>query len=129
VTVSEASKYISRLAQTNERGVDERRVMNEFIDIRGERENNLKDVSLRVPKRKITDFTGVSGSGKSSIVFDYTLLRLRFSRVGKPHAGYPNAFSFNDPQGMCSECSGLGKKVGVASDDFIDKSKSLKEGP
>src|SRR5579872_3005097 len=44
--------------------------MNEFIDIRGARENNLKDVSLRVPKRQITIFTGVSGSGKSSIVFD-----------------------------------------------------------
>ena len=44
--------------------------MNEFIEIRGARENNLKDVSLRVPKRQITIFTGVSGSGKSSIVFD-----------------------------------------------------------
>jgi excinuclease UvrABC ATPase subunit len=38
-----------------------------FIEIRGARENNLKDVSLRAPKRKITIFTGVSGSGKSSI--------------------------------------------------------------
>ena len=42
----------------------------EFIAIRGARENNLKDVTLRIPKRKITVFTGVSGSGKSSIVFD-----------------------------------------------------------
>jgi len=42
----------------------------EFIEIRGARENNLKGVTLRVPKRKITVFTGVSGSGKSSIVFD-----------------------------------------------------------
>src|SRR5438105_15117172 len=42
----------------------------EYIEIRGARENNLKDVSLRIPKRKITIFTGVSGSGKSSIVFD-----------------------------------------------------------
>ncbi len=163
--------------------------MNEFIEIRGARENNLKDVSLRIPKRQITIFTGVSGSGKSSIVFDtiateaqrqlyenfslfirsflprypppeadavenlsmavivdqkrlgggshstvgtvtdiYTLLRLLFSRIGQPHVGYSNAFSFNDPQGMCPECSGLGKKVGVVSDDFIDLSKSLKEG-
>jgi len=45
-------------------------VMNEFIEIRGARENNLHDVSLRIPKRQITIFTGVSGSGKSSIVFD-----------------------------------------------------------
>ena len=44
----------------------------EYIEIRGARENNLKNVSLRVPKRKITIFTGVSGSGKSSIVF-YTI--------------------------------------------------------
>jgi excinuclease UvrABC ATPase subunit len=44
--------------------------MNEFIDIRGARENNLKDISLRVPKRQITIFTGVSGFGKSSIVVD-----------------------------------------------------------
>src|SRR6186713_820252 len=42
----------------------------EYIEIRGARENNLKNVSLRIPKRKITVFTGISGSGKSSIVFD-----------------------------------------------------------
>ena len=42
----------------------------EYIEIRGARENNLKDVSLRLPKRKITVFTGVSGSSKSSMVFD-----------------------------------------------------------
>jgi excinuclease UvrABC ATPase subunit len=42
----------------------------EYIEIRGARENNLKEVSIKVPKRKITIFTGVSGSGKSSIVFD-----------------------------------------------------------
>jgi excinuclease UvrABC ATPase subunit len=42
----------------------------EYIQIRGARENNLKNISLSIPKRKITIFTGVSGSGKSSIVFD-----------------------------------------------------------
>src|SRR5260370_17325343 len=42
----------------------------EYIEIRGARENNLKNISLRIPKRKITIFTGVAGSGKSSIVFD-----------------------------------------------------------
>lgn len=42
----------------------------EYIEIRGARENNLKDVTLKIPKRKITIFTGVSGSGKSSLVFD-----------------------------------------------------------
>src|SRR5918994_5609418 len=147
----------------------------EYIELHGARENNLKNVNLRIPKRKITIFTGVSGSGKSSIVFDtianesqrllnenfsmfirsflprypqpdadaienlsmaivvdqkrlgggshstvgtitdiYTVLRLLFSRLGEPHVGYSNAFSFNDPQGMCPECNGLGKKVGVA---------------
>ena len=44
--------------------------MQEYIEIRGARENNLKDVSIKIPKRKITIFTGVSGSGKSSLVFD-----------------------------------------------------------
>ncbi len=161
----------------------------EYIEIRGARENNLKDVSLRIPKRQITIFTGVSGSGKSSIVFDtvasearrqlnetfstfvrnflpryaqpevdaienlsmaivvdqkrlgggshstvgtitdiYALLRLLFSRVGQPYAGNRNVFSFNDPQGMCPECNGLGHKIGVDLDLFLDTSKSLNEG-
>ena len=42
----------------------------EYITLRGVRENNLKDITVQIPKRKITVFTGVSGSGKSSIVFD-----------------------------------------------------------
>jgi excinuclease ABC A subunit len=161
----------------------------EFIEIRGARENNLKNVSLRIPKRKITVFTGVSGSGKSSIVFDtiateaqrqlyenfsmfvrnflpryaqpdadsienlsmaiavdqkrlgggshstvgtitdiYTVLRLLFSRVGEPFVGYSNVFSFNDPQGMCPECNGLGRKLQPIAKKFYDPSKSLNEG-
>ena len=44
--------------------------MTEYITVAGARENNLKSVSLRIPKRQITVFTGVSGSGKSSLVFD-----------------------------------------------------------
>src|SRR5215207_9223685 len=160
----------------------------EYIEIHGARENNLKNVSLRIPKRKITIFTGVSGSGKSSIVFDtiateaqrqlyenfslfvrnflpkypqpeadaienlsmaviyqkrlgggststvgtttdiYALLRLLYSRLGQPFVGFSNAFSFNDPQGMCPECNGLGRKLGVVADSFLDRSKSLNEG-
>jgi excinuclease UvrABC ATPase subunit len=161
----------------------------EYIEIHGARENNLKNVSLRIPKRKITIFTGVSGSGKSSIVFDtiateaqrqlyetfsmfvrnflpryaqpeadsienldmaiavdqkrlgggshstvgtitdiYTVLRLLFSRVGKPFVGYSNVFSFNDPQGMCPECNGLGHKLQPIPEKFYDPSKSLREG-
>jgi len=161
----------------------------EYIEIRNARENNLKSVSLRIPKRKITIFTGVSGSGKSSLVFDTLaneaqrllfenfsmfvrnflprypkpdadsienlsmavvvdqkhlgggshstvgtvtdiapVLRLLFSRLGQPHAGYANAFSFNDPQGMCPECSGRGRRIGVDPERLIDRSKSLREG-
>lgn len=161
----------------------------EFIEIRGARENNLKNVSLRIPKRKITVFTGVSGSGKSSIVFDTIatesqrllnenfstfvrtflprlpqpdadaienlsmavvvdqkrlgggahstvgtvtdispVLRLLYSRVGRPHVGPASAFSFNDPQGMCVECNGTGRRLGVDLDRALDKSKSLNEG-
>ncbi len=161
----------------------------EYIEIRGARENNLKNVSLRIPKRKITIFTGVSGSGKSSIVFDTianesqrllsenfsmflrgfmprypqpdadalenlsmavvvdqkrlgggshstvgtvtditTILRLLFSRVGKPQIGHASMFSFNDPAGWCPECEGLGRKVGPVVEKMVDMSRSLNEG-
>jgi excinuclease UvrABC ATPase subunit len=161
----------------------------EYIEIHGARENNLKNVSLRIPKRKITIFTGVSGSGKSSIVFDTiatesqrllnenfsmfvrnflpkysqpdadsienlsmsivvdqkrmgggshstvgtvtdinTILRLMFSRIGQPHIGPSNVFGFNDPKGMCPNCNGLGRKLDVDLDKFLDTSKSLNEG-
>ena len=161
----------------------------EYIEIRGARENNLKNISLRIPKRKITIFTGVSGSGKSSIVFDtvatearrqmnenfsmfiraflprysqpdadaienlsmpivvdqkrlgggshstvgtitdiYSVLRRLYSHIGKPYVGHSNVFSFNDPKGMCPNCNGLGRKMGVDLDLFLDKSKTLNEG-
>ena len=58
----------------------------------------------------------------------YTLLRLLFSRIGKPPIGPSNAFSFSDPEGMCRECNGPGRKLGVMWEDYIDKSKSLNEG-
>src|ERR671924_800180 len=128
------------------------------IQVRGARENNLRNVSLDIPKRKLTVFTGVSGSGKSSLVFDTiaaesqrlinetysafvqgfmptlarpdvdvleglttaiivdqermggdprstvgtatdanAMLRILFSRLGKPHIGPPSAFAFNVP--------------------------------
>jgi excinuclease UvrABC ATPase subunit len=161
----------------------------EYIEIRRARENNLKDVTLRIPKRKITIFTGVSGSGKSSLVFDTIAneaqrllfenfsmfvrnflprypqpeadsienlsmavlvdqkrlgggssstvgtvtdispaLRLLFSRLGQPYVGYSNMFSFNDPQGMCPECGGIGKKIGVDENALVDMNKTLNEG-
>jgi excinuclease ABC A subunit len=164
-------------------------MLQEYIEIRGARENNLKNISLRIPKRKITIFTGVSGSGKSSIVFDTiatesqrllnenfsmfvrnflpkysqpdadalenlsmsivvdqkrmgggshstvgtitdinTILRMMFSRIGQPYVGPTNVFGFNDPQGMCPNCNGLGRKLDVDLDKFLDKSKSLNEG-
>src|SRR6202158_1628020 len=72
----------------------------EYIEIRGARENNLKNVSLSIPKRKITIFTGVSGSGKSSIVFDTIAAEARrqlndtfspFVRNFLPHSAQPDA--------------------------------------
>ncbi|MCT7355859.1 excinuclease ABC subunit UvrA [Streptomyces sp. 15-116A] len=159
------------------------------IQVVGARENNLKDISVEVPKHKVTVVTGVSGSGKSSLVFDtiaaesqrqlnetftafvrnrlprygqpdadairnlstaviidqkriggnarstvgtitdiHALLRLLYSRVGKPWIGYSNAFSFNDPAGMCPDCEGLGHRVRVDLDKLLDRSKSLNEG-
>lgn len=161
----------------------------EYIQIRGARENNLKNIDLQLPKRKINIFTGVSGSGKSSIVFDTIateaqrqlyenfsmfirnllpkfpqpdadaieqlsmavvvdqkrlgggststvgtvtdispVMRVLFSRVGKPFVGYANVFSFNDPQGMCTDCNGRGRKLAFDESKFLDKTKSLREG-
>jgi len=161
----------------------------EYIEIRGARENNLKDVSVKIPKRKITIFTGVSGSGKSSLVFDTIaaesqrllnenfsmfvrnflprisqpeadeiknlsmavivdqkplgggshstvgtvtdiapVLRLMFSRFGKPYVGYANAFSFNDPAGMCPNCNGFGQKMGLDMEAAFDMDRSINEG-
>lgn len=159
------------------------------IVVQGLNQNNLKHVSFRIPKEKITVFTGVSGSGKSSIVFDtiaaesqrqmnatyppfvrsrlpkypkpdveridnltasvivdqsslggnarstvgtisglYSSLRLLFSRAGKPYAGTASCFSFNDPNGMCRTCSGLGKIMKVDVESLIDPDKSWNEG-
>jgi excinuclease UvrABC ATPase subunit len=71
---------------------------------------------------------GGSHSTVGTITDLYTLLRLLFSRAGQPHAGSARAFSFNEPEGMCRDCSGLGRKLGVVWNDFIDRSKSLAEG-
>ena len=161
---------------------------NDTIRIRGARENNLKDVSLDIPKYQITVFTGVSGSGKSSLVLDtiaaksrrelndtfptfvqqylpkygrphvdsieglpiavvidqkkpaqnsrstvgtytdiYALMRLLFSRVGKPFVGYSDSFSFNHPQGSCSRCSGLGEIRELDIHKLVDFDKSLND--
>ena len=160
-----------------------------FIEVVNARENNLKNISLKIPKEKITVFTGVSGSGKSSIVFDtiaqeagrqlnetysnfvrnflpkYSrpdvdelnnlstaivvdqkrlggnsrstlgtitdiapLLRLLYSRFATPALGYANAYSFNDPSGMCEACEGIGKTMILNTEAAIDFEKSLNEG-
>lgn len=160
------------------------------IEVRGAAENNLKNVDVDIPRKGLVVFTGVSGSGKSSLVFDtvgaeaqrqlndtftafqrnrlphygrpdvasitnlstpviisqkrvggnarstvgtytdtYALLRLLFSRVGQPYAGYSNAFSFNDPEGMCPNCEGIGTARTLDYSAFFDLEKSLNEGP
>ena len=71
---------------------------------------------------------GGSHSTMGTITDIYTVLRLLFSRVGKPFVGYSNVFSFNDPQGMCPECNGLGRKLQPIAEKFYDPSKSLNEG-
>ncbi|MGO5075943.1 ATP-binding cassette domain-containing protein [Clostridium sporogenes] len=161
----------------------------ESINVVGVREKNLKNIDIEIPKKKITVFTGVSGSGKSSLVFDtiaaesqrqlnetYSsfirhrlphygqpdvdsiknlsvaiiinqkriggnsrstvgtitdiapLLRLLFSRIGKPFVGYSDVFSFNNPTGMCMNCDGLGKVDSINIDKLLDKNKSLNQG-
>ncbi len=189
----------------------------DLIRVQGARENNLKDVTVELPKRRLTVFTGVSGSGKSSLVFGTiasesqrlinetysaflqgfmptlsrpevdvleglttaiiidqermganvrstvgtatdanALLRILFSRLGQPHIGSPNAFSFNvatvrgagaitvergpgKPKaesktytvlgGMCPRCEGTGSINDIDVTQLYDASKSLAEGP
>ena len=187
----------------------------DLIRVHGARENNLKDVSVEIPKRRLTVFTGVSGSGKSSLVFDTiaaesqrminetysaflqgfmptlarpdvdvleglttailvdqermganarstvgtvtdanALLRILFSRLGQPHIGSPQAYSFNVPSasgvgqikvdkgaattaqkrsysitgGMCPRCEGMGSVSDIDLAQLVDESKSLDEG-
>src|ERR671923_42824 len=187
----------------------------DMIRVQGARENNLKDISIEIPKRRLTVFTGVSGSGKSSLVFatiaaesqrmineTYSafvqgfmpslsrpdvdvleglttaiivdqermggnprstvgtatdanaLLRILFSRLGQPHIGPPNAFSFNVPSvrasgaitvergkgerivvrdvvyhgGMCARCEGRGTISDFDLSQLYDDSKSLNGG-
>ncbi|MDQ6877205.1 MAG: excinuclease ABC subunit UvrA [Candidatus Dormibacteraeota bacterium] len=186
----------------------------DLIRVHGARENNLKNVSLEIPKRRLTVFTGVSGSGKSSLVFatiaaesqrlineTYSafvqgfmptlprpdvdvleglttaitvdqqrmggdvrstvgtatdanaMLRILFSRLGQPHIGSSNAFSFNVPSvrgsgaitiergagkterrtftstgGMCPRCEGRGTASDIDLTQLFDDSKSLAEG-
>jgi len=185
-----------------------------LIRVYGARVNNLKDVSIEIPKRRLTVFTGVSGSGKSSLVFGTiaaesqrlinetysafvqgfmptlarpevdvleglttaiivdqermgadarstvgtatdanAMLRIVFSRLGQPHIGSPNAFSFNVPSvrasgaitvergggktvrktftrtgGMCPRCEGRGSVTDFDLSQLYDDSKSLNEG-
>ncbi|MFI5916417.1 ATP-binding cassette domain-containing protein [Dactylosporangium sp. NPDC051541] len=185
-----------------------------MIRVQGARENNLKDVSIELPKRRLTVFTGVSGSGKSSLVFrtiaaesqrmineTYSafvqgfmptlarpevdrleglttaiivdqqrlgadprstvgtatdanaMLRILFSRLGRPHIGGPNAFSFNVPSvkasgavtvergnakrehvtfsrtgGMCPRCEGRGAVTDLDLTQLYDADKTLGEG-
>ncbi len=164
--------------------------MERDIVIKGLSQNNLKNLSFQLPKNKIIVFTGVSGSGKSSIVFDtiaaesqrqmnetytafvrgrlpkfekpqvelienltpsvlvdqtrlggnirstigtisdlYATLRLLFSRIGTPRVGTASYFSFNDPNGMCPECLGIGKVMKVNLISLLDREKSWNEGP
>ncbi|WBB68712.1 excinuclease ABC subunit UvrA [Micromonospora sp. WMMD812] len=187
----------------------------DLIRVQGARENNLKDVSIEIPKRRLTVFTGVSGSGKSSLVFGTiaaesqrminetysafvqgfmptlarpevdvldglttaiivdqermggnprstvgtvtdanAMLRILFSRLGQPHIGSPQAFSFNVASisgagavtveragqtvkerrsfsitgGMCPRCEGMGSVTDFDLTQLYDDSKSLNEG-
>ena len=187
----------------------------DLIRVHGARVNNLKDVSIEIPKRRLTVFTGVSGSGKSSLVFGTiaaesqrlinetysafvqgfmptlarpdvdvleglttaiivdqqrmgadprstvgtatdanAMLRILFSRLGEPHIGSPQAFSFNVASisgsgavaferggksvkerrsfsitgGMCPRCEGRGAVSDIDLSELYDDSKSLNDG-
>src|SRR6185503_3946466 len=71
---------------------------------------------------------GGSHSTLGTITDIYTVLRMLYSRIGRPFVGNYNLFSFNDPQGMCPECNGMGRKVGLDLDKAFDTSLSLNKG-
>ncbi|WP_040798061.1 ATP-binding cassette domain-containing protein [Nocardia higoensis] len=159
------------------------------IRVVGARENNLRDITLEIPKRRLTVFTGVSGSGKSSLVFGTiaaesqrlinetysayaqghlprpnrpdvdalenlsaaivvgqermganarstlgtatdlnAMLRIVFSRLGRPYVGPAFHFSFNTPEGSCPACDGLGRVTDLDVDELLDRNKTLDEG-
>ena len=58
----------------------------------------------------------------------YTYLRMLFSRCGRPFVGWSHRFSFNHPDGMCSACKGLGKRITVDVDKLLDLDRSVEEG-
>jgi excinuclease UvrABC ATPase subunit len=89
------------------------------------------DAIENLSKAVIVDQKRLGGGSHSTLgtITDISpVLRLLFSRVGQPHIGPAQAFSFNDPLGMCPECNGVGRKRGVDLDKALDKSKSLNEG-
>lgn len=163
--------------------------MNDFIIVKNAMTNNLKHVSVQIPKHKIVAVTGVSGSGKSSLVFDtiasesqrllnetyssyiqdllpkykkpivdaitnlpvslvinqkrirgnarstvgtitdiYSNLRLLYARIASPFIGYSMKYSFNNPEGMCSHCKGLGEVKDIKIDKLINFELSLNDG-
>jgi excinuclease UvrABC ATPase subunit len=207
---------MSTAARTNTQSPAHAPDSHDVIRVHGARVNNLKDVSVEIPKRRLTVFTGVSGSGKSSLVFDTiaaesqrlinetyssfvqgfmptlarpevdvleglttaiivdqermganprstvgtatdanAMLRILFSRLGQPHIGPPNAYSFNVPSvkasgaitvergagrtktqkatftrlgGMCPRCEGMGSVTDFDLSALYDDTKSLNEG-
>ncbi|AHH99215.1 ATP-binding cassette domain-containing protein [Kutzneria albida] len=58
----------------------------------------------------------------------WTMLRMLYSRLGEPSAGYSPAYSFNDPSGMCEDCAGLGEVTDIDGEAMIDRDRSLNEG-
>lgn len=71
---------------------------------------------------------GGSHSTMGTITDISPILRLLFSRVGQPYVGQAHMFSFNDPQGMCPEFNGIGRRLSVDMSKALDKSRSLNEG-
>ena len=79
----------------------------------------------------IIDHKQIRGNTRSTvgtITQIFSLLRLLYSRVGEPHVGYSNAFSSNDPEGMCPACDRLGATLGLDQEKLLDRERSIAEG-
>src|SRR5919107_267199 len=124
----------------------------DLIRVHGARENNLKDVNVEIPKRRLTVFTGVSGSGKSSLVFD-TIAAESQRLINETYSAFLQGFmpnrarpevdvldglttaiavaqkaTFERTGGMCNRCEGRGKVSDIDLTQLYDDSKSLSEG-
>lgn len=98
-------------------------VEQEFITVTGARENNLKNVNARIPKRALTVFTGVSGSGKTSLVFD-TIAAESQRLINETYPGFVQGFMQAPPRPDVDQLEGLTAAIVVGQEPMAASARS-----